>query len=84
MKDEIPEFLRQIGNDDEQLISAASDVINKIVSIVDIKNMHPEQWVLIGNPLLRNPESNGSIHNRLISGIVILANKDKRELVQHP
>ena len=53
---------------------------NKIVSIEDIKNMYPEQWVLIGNPLLRNPASNGSIHNRLISGVVILANKDKREL----
>ena len=57
-----------------------TQVHNKILSIEDIKNMYPDQWVLIGNPTLRNPQSNGAIINRLISGIVLLASKDKREL----
>ena len=57
-----------------------TQVQNRILSIEDIKSMYPDQWVLIGNPILRNPQSNGAIINRLISGIVLLASKDKREL----
>jgi hypothetical protein len=34
----------------------------------------------VGDPELKNPETNGSFINRLIRGMVLLANKDKREL----
>ncbi len=40
----------------------------------------PNQWVLIGNPEMKNPSSNSTIMQRLIQGIVLLASKDKREL----
>ena len=53
---------------------------NKALSIEDIKKMYPDQWVLLGNPVLRNPQSNGAIVNRLITGIVLSVSKNKREL----
>ena len=53
---------------------------NKALSAEDIIKMYPNQWVLLGNPILRNPQSNGAILNRLITGIVLSASKDKREL----
>lgn len=52
----------------------------EILNIEQIKTIYPNQWVLIGNPELRNPETNGSFLSRLVQGIVLLANKDKREL----
>jgi hypothetical protein len=52
----------------------------QILTIAEIKAQYPDQWVLVGNPELRNPETNGSFVNRLIKGMVLLANKDKREL----
>ena len=55
---------------------------NKALSIEDIKKMYPDQWVLLGNPVLRNPQSNGAILNRLITGIVLSASKNKRELAE--
>lgn len=55
---------------------------NKALSIEDIKKMYPDQWVLLGNPVLRNPQSNGAILNRLITGIVLLTSKNKRELAE--
>ena len=55
---------------------------NKALSIEDIKKMYPDQWVLLGNPVLRNPQSNGAIVNRLITGIVLSASKNKRELAE--
>lgn len=55
--------------------------VQDIILLIDeIKKAYPDQWVLIGNPTLRNPQSNGTLVNRLISGIVLLSNKDKREL----
>ena len=49
-------------------------------TLEQIKLNYPNQWVLVGNPELRNPDINGSFINRLIKGIVLLSNKDKREL----
>lgn len=50
------------------------------LTVEQIKTAYPEQWVLIGNPEVRNPETNGTLVNRLVQGVVLLANKDKREL----
>ena len=54
--------------------------MQEILTVEEIKAKYPNQWVLVGNPELRNPETNGSFIHRLISGMVLLANKDKREL----
>ena len=51
-----------------------------ILTIEQIKIDYPNQWVLIGNPELREPEINGSIFSKLIRGIVLFASKDKREI----
>jgi hypothetical protein len=45
-----------------------------------IKNLYPNEWVLIGNPELRNPEVEQSIVSQLIGGIVVFHSKDKKEL----
>ena len=50
------------------------------LSIDQIKAQYPNQWILVGNPELSNPEINGSILSKLIRGIVLFASKDKREL----
>lgn len=52
----------------------------EVLTVEQIKSQYPSQWVLIANPELRNPKTNGSFLNRLIKGTVLLANKDKREL----
>lgn len=50
------------------------------LTLSKIKELYPNQWVLLGNPELRDPEMNTSFLKRLIRGQVLLANKDKREL----
>ena len=54
--------------------------MKEILSIDQIRNIYPEQWVLIGNPILDNETNLGSINSKLKFGIVLLANKDKREI----
>ncbi len=46
----------------------------------EIKKLYPNEWVLIGNPELRNPEVEASIVSQLIGGIVVFHSKDKIEL----
>ena len=53
---------------------------NKILSFDDMKRLFPDEWVLIGNPKLRNPEINEAIVHKIISGVVLLHSKDKREI----
>jgi hypothetical protein len=50
------------------------------LTIEQIRQSYPNQWVLIGSPTLRDPEINGSIISKIISGIVLFASPDKREL----
>ena len=45
-----------------------------------MRNNYPNQWILVGNPQLSEPEINGSIVSKLIDGFVLYASKDKREL----
>ena len=51
-----------------------------MLTIEEIKTQYPDQWVLVGNPLINEPEINGSIISKLLSGIVLYASKDKREI----
>jgi hypothetical protein len=50
------------------------------LTIEEIKTQYPDQWVLIGNPELNDPEINGSIISKLAHGIVLCTSKDKREI----
>ena len=52
----------------------------QVLSIAEIKAQYPDQWVLVGNPELNEPEINASIISKLLSGIVLYANKDKRAI----
>lgn len=51
-----------------------------VLSIQEIKIAYPNQWVLVGNPTLDDPKRLDSIVNKLISGVVLSASKDRREL----
>lgn len=42
----------------------------------------PDQWVLIGNPELRDPQPLGTVVSKLIRGVVLLAGKDKQEIAR--
>ena len=44
------------------------------LEIDKIRQMYPDEWVLIGNPIMDEPELN------VLSGIPILHSKDKKEL----
>ena len=46
----------------------------KLLSINDIKKLHPDEWVLIGNPTM--DESNIDV----VAGIPIYHSKDKKEV----
>ena len=50
------------------------------LSIEQIKKQYPEQWVLVGDPKLNDSEANAAIVSQLMSGVVLYASKDKREL----
>jgi hypothetical protein len=52
----------------------------EILSIDQIKTQFPDQWVLVGGPVLDDPNSLGSIVSKLIKGSVLFACKDKKEL----
>jgi hypothetical protein len=50
------------------------------LTLSEIKIKYPEQWVLIGEPEIFEPEINDILINKLISGFVLYASKDKREI----
>jgi hypothetical protein len=52
----------------------------QVLTLEQIKSNYPNEWVLLGNPLLDEPEVEASIISQLISGIVLFHSKDKREL----
>ena len=56
---------------------------SKILSFDVIRLLYPNQWVLIGSPELDDPNTLGSIVSKLVSGVVLLASKDKREIAQN-
>ena len=60
----------------------STGVPNKVETLTmqQIKNQYPDEWVLVGNPDLSNPHMTGSIKKRLITGVVLYHSKDKRAL----
>jgi hypothetical protein len=52
------------------------------LTLAQIRNAYPNQWVLLGNPILNEPEIETSIISQLVSGIVIFSSPDKHELAK--
>lgn len=52
---------------------------NEVLTITEIKQNYPSQWVLVGNPEL-NQDFVGSVISKLISGVVLFGSKDRREI----
>jgi hypothetical protein len=50
------------------------------LTIEEIKTAYPNEWVLIGNPLMREDNFVGPIIRKMLAGIVLYHSKDKREL----
>ena len=51
-----------------------------VLTIEQIKTAHPDEWVLVGNPQMREDNFVGSILQKLKAGIVLGHSKDKREI----
>ena len=51
-----------------------------VLTIEEIKMQYPDQWVLVGDPDLGEPNVLGSIASKLLKGVVLLSSKDKREI----
>ena len=49
-------------------------------TIEEIRRKFPDQWVLVGDPELKDGDTLGSIISKLERGFVLLASKDKREI----
>ena len=56
---------------------------NSVLSFENIRLLYPNQWVLIGSPELDDPNTLGSIVSKLVSGVVLLASKNKREIAEN-
>ena len=54
--------------------------MNETLTVDQIRSAYPDQWVLVGNPVLASPELASSVINKLQSGIVLYHSKDKREV----
>jgi hypothetical protein len=52
----------------------------QILTIAEIKAQYPDQWVLVGNPQMREDNFVGPLIRKIIAGIVLFHSKDKREL----
>ena len=50
------------------------------LTIAEIKAQYPDQWVLVGNPQMREDNFVGAVIEMLLSGIPIYHTKDKREI----
>jgi hypothetical protein len=44
----------------------------EILNIEQIKNLYPDEWILVGNPIIEN--------TKLLEGIVLYHSKDKKEV----
>lgn len=51
-----------------------------VLTIDEIKAQYPDQWVLVGNPTLKDLDTLEAIINKLVQGVVLFASKDKREI----
>jgi hypothetical protein len=54
-----------------------------VLSIDEIKTQYPDEWVLIGNPLMRDDNFVGAVIDVLISGSILYHSKDKKEIANN-
>lgn len=52
----------------------------EILSFEAIKALYPNEWVVIGDPVLDDETTLGSIADKLVKGVVLLHGKDKHAL----
>jgi ERCC4-type nuclease len=50
------------------------------ITIEQIKTNYPDEWVLVGNPTMREDDYVGAVIQKIINGVVIYHSKDKREI----
>ena len=55
-------------------------VQDKVLTFDAIKALYPNEWVLLGNPDLKDPDLNEAIVHKVVSGVVLYHSKDKREI----
>lgn len=55
---------------------------DSVISFQSIKDQYPDEWVLIGNPVLIDPDVIGSVASKLIEGVLLFHSSDKREVAQ--
>ena len=48
----------------------------QVLTIAEIKAQYPDQWVLVGNPIIKD--------TKLLNGIVLYHSKDKKEILSLP
>jgi hypothetical protein len=56
--------------------------MQQTLTIAEIKAQYPNQWVLVGNPILDETFNMGTVLDRLVKGFVLAANKSKQELAK--
>ena len=54
--------------------------MSESLTIDQIRSAYPEQLVLVGDPILGDPNQVGSVVSKLQSGIVLYHSKNKREI----
>ncbi len=54
--------------------------MNESLTVDQIRSAYPDEWVLVGNPMLGDADTVGSVVSKLQSGIVLYHSKDKREI----
>ena len=52
----------------------------EILTIEQIRAFYPNQWVLIGDPQMREDDFVGSILQKIQAGLVLYSSADKREI----
>ena len=50
------------------------------LTVESIKTLYPNEWVLVGNPTMRQDDFVGAVIDMIISGIPLYHSKDKREI----
>lgn len=54
--------------------------MENLLTFEQMRTTYPDEWVLVGNPLLGDADTVGSVVSKLQSGIVLYHSKDKREI----
>ncbi len=62
---------------------AATIIENKVLSFDDIKKLYPDEWVLIGNPILDETPILKAVVKKVKGGVVLIHDKSKMAVALH-